>query len=88
MQFYNWGHFKGVVSGDFGLSPEQLNARFFGLQPKLDKGSANFILRVEQQRRQINGSEEATLYCFKVRLDITMQREVETARNAKLAATG
>jgi hypothetical protein len=58
------------------------------MQPKSQESSANFILRVEQQRRQINGSEEATLHCFKVRLDVAMQSEVEAARKAKLAATG
>jgi hypothetical protein len=58
------------------------------MQPKSQESSANFILRVEQQRRQINGSEEATLHCFKVHLDVAMQSEVEAARKAKLAATG
>jgi hypothetical protein len=58
------------------------------MQPKSQESSANFILRVEQQSRQINGSEKAMLHCFKVRLDVAMQSKVEAARKAKLAATG
>ena len=77
-----------MVSGDFGLSSDQLNARFFGLYPKEGERSAQFVLRVEQQRRQINANEEATLHCFKVRLDWAMQQELEMARKAKLTVTG
>jgi hypothetical protein len=86
--FYNWNHFKGQVSNDFGLSEAQLNARFFGMYPKEGEASANFVLRVEQQRRQLDAHEDATLHCFKARLDPHMQHEVEVARKAKLAANG
>jgi hypothetical protein len=45
--FYDWAHFKRVISADFGLSGSQLTARFYALEPEADETSASFVLRVE-----------------------------------------
>lgn len=31
--FYSWGDFKNAINKEFGLSPSQLNTRYYGLRP-------------------------------------------------------
>lgn len=73
---------------EFGLSSSQLSAKFFGLYPSTGESSPQFVLRVEQERRSIAANEEATLHCFKGRLDAGMQREMEAVRRTKVTLQG
>lgn len=86
--FTSWQHFRWVVGKEFGLSSSQLSARFFGLHPQGGESSPSFVLRVEQERRSIAANEEATLHCFKGRLDVAMQREMESVRRTKVTLQG
>jgi hypothetical protein len=67
-RWHSWQGFKDSVSGEFGLSMEQLSARYYALTPRAGEGTAEFVIRVEQQRRTLEMDEVATLHCFLPRL--------------------
>ncbi len=67
--FTGWADFKRQVDRDFGLSDDQLRERFFGMTHGAQESDASFILRVEQQRRSIGAPADATLHCFKAKLE-------------------
>ncbi len=51
MTFNNWDAFKAAAKDIFGLTAEMEKAQFFHLKPAAGEGSANFVLKVESQRK-------------------------------------
>ena len=76
------------MNNEFGLSPSQLNSRYYGLRPKLKETSASFILRVEQERRTLGANEEATMHCFVPKLEHAMQVLLQNLRDTKADLQG
>ncbi len=49
----NWHALMTEVEVVFGISSEQLEERFFALEKRRDESSAQFVLRVEMERRML-----------------------------------
>ena len=63
-----WAEFKLAINAEFGLSKEQLNARFYALRLGEEEDAASFVIRVEQERKALGASKEATVHSFVPRL--------------------
>ena len=59
------------MDNEFGLSREELEARFYAMDRKNGELSHSFIIRIEQSRRGIGVSAEATLHSFLPKTSLT-----------------
>ena len=57
---------------EFGLSNDELKSRFYALAPRTGEESYAFVIRVEQTRRGVGASDEATLHSFVPKLSEEM----------------
>lgn len=58
----------------FGVTKDQLEEQFFGLTPKQQETSPEFVLRVEMERRRLNLDKGSTFHAFvKKTLDLGLR---------------
>ena len=58
----------------FGLSGEQLEENFFALERRRDESSAQFVLRIEMERRKLGVDPQTTYHAFVKSLDQHIKR--------------